>query len=405
MHAANDSPELSICIPTYNRSRYLDNLLNELAGQIHQLNYRYEILIGDNCSPDTTPDVVARYQDKLNIRYFRRPANLGSGENLNQLYRCARGKYVLYLADDDLPILSAINDNLEVFEYNPSIGTIFAPWFIHDLPTRQDTDQFYQQEDDYLIEQHDYSKLLALLLSHHIFPEIYLARREVIDQLYFNAIDHAFWAFVHSADMLGQQAIYFSKTPFYRSVARYFEDEGRNQAGVEEVKYAWDRYRGGLEYLLGKFSSGLSPADKQEWLQAINQFILIRMKVGLRIRTHEGTDWIDNYYIANRVKALGGPDDLPAPYNLYRVNAAFEFLTKQKPFLPEETRLVRLRHLPLQIFPYAHAYASTEFLELGEHDPIPPNSIVVTPMPLAPRPDLGPAVLFLSENEAVARFP
>lgn len=58
--------------------------------------------------------------------------------------------------------------------------------------TRQDITPFYRQDDNYLIEQHDYAKLLALILSHHIFPEIYLARREVLDRLYFAAPEHVF---------------------------------------------------------------------------------------------------------------------------------------------------------------------------------------------------------------------
>ena len=403
--APADTIALSICIPTYNRARYLESLLGELTTQIGALKYSYEILIGDNASSDTTEQVVAGYLSKLNIRYFRRPSNLGSSENLNRLYRSAQGKYVLYLADDDLPILAEINNNLGIFEHNPGVGVIFAPWIIHDLPTRQDLTIFYNQNDDYLIEQNDHAKLLALILSHHLFPEIYLARREVIDQLYFSVIDHAFWAFVHAAEMLGHQAIYFSKTPFYRSVARYFEDEGRSQAGTEEVKHAWDRYRGGLEYVFGKFSHTLAPQERPEWLAAINQFILQRMKVALRLRTHEGGNWIDNYYIANRVRALGEVSDLPAPYDLYRVNAAFEYVTKLDPFKPEPPKYATLRRAPLQVFHHAHGFADTEFLVLDDDDAIPHHPIVVTPIPMDIAVPAGREVRFVSELETLAKFP
>nr|WP_311526923.1 glycosyltransferase family A protein [uncultured Ralstonia sp.] len=399
---------LSVCIPTYNRARYLDNLLAELVAQIGELKFSYELLIGDNCSTDNTEAVVARYQDKLNIRYFRRPSNLGSAENLNQLYRSAQGKYVLYHADDDLPILAEINNNIDIFERNPGVDVIFAPWLIHDLPTRQDVTAFYRQDDNYLIEQHDYAKLLALVLSHHLFPEIYLARREVMNRIYFSAPEHAFYAFVHAAEMLGTSAVYFSKTPFYRSVTRYFADETRAQAGNEEVKYAWDRYRGGLEYLFGKFSHTLPAAERPEWLNAINQFVLARMKVALRLRTHEGSNWIDNYYIANRIRALGEVADLPAPYDLYRVNAAFEYLTKLDPFKPEPPRYATLRRAPLQIFHHAHGFAGTAFLVLDDDAPIPQHTIVVTPIPLdiaVPAGHDANSVRFVSELETLAKFP
>lgn len=396
---------LSVCIPTYNRARYLDNLLTELVTQIGELKFSYELLIGDNCSTDATEEVVARYQDKLNIRYFRRPSKLGSDRNLSELYRSAQGKYVLYHADDDLPILAEINNNIDIFERNPGVDVIFAPWLIHDLPTRQDLTAFYRQDDDYLIEQHDYPKLLALVLSHHLFPEIYLARREVMNRLYFSAPEHAFYAFVHAAEMLGTSAVYFSKTPFYRSVSRYFADETRAQAGNEQVKFAWDRYRGGLEYLFGKFSHTLPAAERPEWLNAINQFILVRMKVALRLRTQEGGDWINNYYIANRVRALGEVADLPAPYDLYRVNAAFEYLTKLDPFKPEPPKYATLRRAPLQVFPHAQGFAGAEFLVLDDDAAIPHHTVVVTPIPMDIPVPAGREVHFVSELETLAKFP
>jgi len=400
------APVLSICIPTFNRARYLDSLLKELTAQIQNLEFSYEILVGDNASSDATPEVVAQYQQQLNIRLYRRTANIGSAENLSQLYRCAAGKYFLYLADDDLPILSEINNNIKVFECNPEVGAIFAPWHLHDKPSEQDFAIFYELEDDYLIEQHDYSKLLALLLTRHIFPEIYLARRELMTALYFTPNPYAFWAFVHIAEMLGKHAVYFSKTPFYRSVAQYFEDEIRTQAGTEEVKDAWDRYRGGLEYILGKFSASMQPAEKQEWLNAINQFILTRMKVALRIRTAENHHPIDNYFIANRIKGLGSVGDLPAAYDFYRVNAALEYLASLTPFLPELSRLAYFRNAPPRLLPLAQKFPATEFLILENGELPSENVIIVTPPEITlQNSQANRNILFLSEAEIIQKFP
>ena len=91
-------PALSICVPTFNRARYLECLLQDLTDQIMDLGYSYEILIGDNASEDDTADVVARFGDQLAIRYIKRPENVGSYHNLSQLFDVARGRYVVYLA-------------------------------------------------------------------------------------------------------------------------------------------------------------------------------------------------------------------------------------------------------------------------------------------------------------------
>ncbi|MCW3480621.1 glycosyltransferase family 2 protein [Neisseriaceae bacterium JH1-16] len=398
---------LSICIPTFNRARYLESLLGEVVANIQKLEFSYEILIGDNCSEDTTPHVVEGFQDRLNIRYFRRPNNIGSGENLNQLYRSAKGRYCLYLADDDLPILDEVSNNIATLDANPGVGVIFAPWAIHDKPSGQDVSQFYTLDGDYLIETRDYSKLLALLVTRHIFPEIYMARREVLTSLYFTPNKYAFWAFVHIAEMLGRYSVYFSAKPFYRSVSRYFEDETRTQAGMEEVKDAWDRYRGGLEYLFGKFAGDLSAEEKAEWQGAIDQFVLLRMSVALRIRTQEGKNWIDNYFIANRIRCLGGDQYLPVPYDVYRVNAAFEHFATLTPFLPQQARRAYLQSAPPQVFNYAQEFNNTEFLVLeNEHADIPANTLVLSQessYPLAGR--VLANVISLSEGELLAQFP
>lgn len=219
-------------------------------------------MIGGSCSSGTTEQVVVKYQDKLNIRYLRRPSNLDSAENLNQLYRSAQDRYVLYYANDGLSILIETNKNLEIFEHSVAVGVIFAPWFIRGLPTRQDITSFYCRDDNYLTEQHDYAKLLTLILPYRIFPGVYLVHHEVFGQLYFVAPGHVFWASVHTAEILRSRTFYLSRTPFYRPVAYCFGDETHAQTNNEEVKYTWDRYCSSLKYALDKFAPTSAP---NEW--------------------------------------------------------------------------------------------------------------------------------------------
>ena len=52
------TPLLSICVPTYNRSRYLASLLEGLVAQIGDFPHPFELVISDNASTDDTPAVV-----------------------------------------------------------------------------------------------------------------------------------------------------------------------------------------------------------------------------------------------------------------------------------------------------------------------------------------------------------
>ena len=69
----NNTPCVSICIPTYNRARYLDSLLSSLADSLTEFPHSFEVVVADNCSEDNTQDVVARpimdMRSRLALRY------------------------------------------------------------------------------------------------------------------------------------------------------------------------------------------------------------------------------------------------------------------------------------------------------------------------------------------------
>lgn len=72
-----EKPLLSICIPTYNRSKYLKISLDSIVIQNEFLNRTVEIVISDNASTDDTEEVVKPYLEKYeNIYYFKNIENV-----------------------------------------------------------------------------------------------------------------------------------------------------------------------------------------------------------------------------------------------------------------------------------------------------------------------------------------
>lgn len=400
---ADFAPVLSICVPTYSRARYLDCLLEDLAEHIGELGFSYELLIGDNASEDDTADVVKRYRDKLNIRYFRRPENLGPFHNFSQLMAAARGQYFVYLADDDLLMLRVLGRHISYLQANPDVGAVFAPWFIHDRVAGEDLEQFYTVEQETRIGFRDHGGLFDFLVKGHIFPEIYVARTALAREVTIGANSFAFFYFVHIAALVDRAAVTFSPEPFYRSVTRYFEDDWRTQAGIEEVKIGWDRYRGGLEYILAKVAH-LLDAENLAWChRAIEHFVRIRMHVALRLRTLEGRDWVDNYYIANRLRCVGDDSLLPTPYETYQINAALEYLSGLQPFYPEPSMIVYYLDDEPQAISEAYGFADAGLVARADRSiPLPENTILLT----SREPAISEGSVFaISEAELLARFP
>jgi abequosyltransferase len=99
----NKLPLLSICIPTYNREKYLQECLESIIRQEEFNIEDIEIIISDNASQDNTKDLVHHYQTKYtNIRYYCNKENVGPLRNFMKLPDYAIGEYVWFLSDDDM---------------------------------------------------------------------------------------------------------------------------------------------------------------------------------------------------------------------------------------------------------------------------------------------------------------
>ena len=54
----NDNIKVSICCITYNHEKYIEQALKSFLEQ--KVDFKYEILIHDDCSSDKTADIIRR---------------------------------------------------------------------------------------------------------------------------------------------------------------------------------------------------------------------------------------------------------------------------------------------------------------------------------------------------------
>lgn len=99
----NSKKILSICIPTYNREKILDNALCAIEKELSTIDCNeIEIIVSDNCSTDNTEVIVQNFIKKgMPIIYNRNSSNLGADGNFVQCFRKATAQYVWVLGDDD----------------------------------------------------------------------------------------------------------------------------------------------------------------------------------------------------------------------------------------------------------------------------------------------------------------
>jgi abequosyltransferase len=94
-------PKLSICIPTYNRERFLGELLESILEQVKPGDV--EIVISDNASTDNTSKLVAKFQARYrNITYMVADQNMGPDCNYLTSVSLAHGDYCWLMGSDDV---------------------------------------------------------------------------------------------------------------------------------------------------------------------------------------------------------------------------------------------------------------------------------------------------------------
>jgi len=93
-------PQISICIPTYNRSRMLAELLDSIIDQ--GLEDEIEVVVSDDASPDDTVEVGRAYEKKIkNFKFIAQPKNLGLDANFLAVVAAASAPYIWLMGDDD----------------------------------------------------------------------------------------------------------------------------------------------------------------------------------------------------------------------------------------------------------------------------------------------------------------
>ena len=93
------SPKVSIITPTYNSAEFVAETIEAIQAQTFQ---DWEMLVTDDCSSDSTREIVRAYAEKdERIRLFVLEKNSGAGAARNNSLEHASGRYIAFCDSDD----------------------------------------------------------------------------------------------------------------------------------------------------------------------------------------------------------------------------------------------------------------------------------------------------------------
>jgi glycosyltransferase involved in cell wall biosynthesis len=109
--------QISVCLCTYNGSRFLREQLDSILAQTLLPD---EIVVVDDCSTDSTFEILQEYQaaDPLRFRIFHNSFNLGYKKNFAKVLSLSLGELIFFADQDDVWSPSKVADFCSIFSSN-----------------------------------------------------------------------------------------------------------------------------------------------------------------------------------------------------------------------------------------------------------------------------------------------
>lgn len=138
MSQRSEERKLCVCIPTFNRCRYLLELLQNFDALYRAPGFQYlrlemAVVVCDNGSTDDTVEVCARFPWLV---YHRNQSNIGATANFKKCTEIVTSQFVWLLGDDDIVVADGVINIIHYLRENQCRSDVL---FIENLSAGQKT--------------------------------------------------------------------------------------------------------------------------------------------------------------------------------------------------------------------------------------------------------------------------
>ena len=113
--------KFSVTIPAY-KAQFLNEAIKSVVSQTYA---EWDLVIVDDCSPESLQTIVKPYLTDSRIRYYRNEKNCGAinvVDNWNICLSYCTGDYVICMGDDDRLLPTCLADYKTLIERYPNLN-------------------------------------------------------------------------------------------------------------------------------------------------------------------------------------------------------------------------------------------------------------------------------------------
>lgn len=170
-------PLISVCVPTYNGARYVEQALRSVLAQEEDL----ELVVVDDGSTDSTVEVVRSIDDRR-LRLHQSEAHRGIPGSWNLGTELAAGELVCIFHQDDVMLAGNLSDKARMLAADPAMSFVHsAVELLVEPPALAPASWVDSAEADFVSDGEDYFWRL-LLGGNRVCAPAVVARRQLLRQ-------------------------------------------------------------------------------------------------------------------------------------------------------------------------------------------------------------------------------
>lgn len=247
-------PEVSICITTYNGEDFIKETIESALSQTYKF---LEILVVDDDSTDNTIKIIQEINDSR-IRIIKNEKRKGMVKNWNTAYRNAKGKYLMFLCQDDVLNKECLSKKVKALKKDKKIVLAFSATSVIDKDDKiRLTRKLYNK--DKIVEGKKLIKKSFRIRNMYGEPSNILFRKEICKKAgYFNEdlIYTPDWAYWLNISRFGKVAYVKDDLTWFRiSDTSTTRNLLKNKARMDEDEKIF------VDYVKKEFNGYINPFD------------------------------------------------------------------------------------------------------------------------------------------------
>lgn len=178
-------PVVSVILPNYNHSVYLEERITSILNQTYQ---DFELILLDDCSTDNSKDILLRYKDhpKVSSLIFNEKNTGNTFLQWDKGIRLAKGRYIWIAESDDIADMTFLEFTIPALEQNPDATMCLTGSILideHSQRLKRSRDRWRETGKVKVFDGAEYVKHNLMYRNYVYNASMVVFRRNVYDRL------------------------------------------------------------------------------------------------------------------------------------------------------------------------------------------------------------------------------